>query len=63
MDGLSLTIERMRLDVTSDDDVNKVIQEIVAKEGRIDIVVNNAGRIAIGMCQRKFLAGIDPTFA
>ncbi|KAK7463886.1 NADPH-dependent 1-acyl dihydroxyacetone phosphate reductase [Stygiomarasmius scandens] len=48
MDGLSLTIERMRLDVTSDDDVNKVIQEIVAKEGRIDIVVNNAGRIAIG---------------
>ncbi|THV07603.1 oxidoreductase [Dendrothele bispora CBS 962.96] len=48
MGGLSPGIEKMRLDVTSDEDVKNVIGEIIAKEGRIDILVNNAGRIAIG---------------
>ena len=38
----------MELDVTSDTQVEKVINEILAVEGRIDILVNNAGIAAMG---------------
>ena len=31
------------LDVTKIDSIEKVIQHIIAKEGRIDVLVNNAG--------------------
>ncbi|KAJ4472694.1 oxidoreductase [Lentinula lateritia] len=36
-------IEKLPLDVTSDEDVKRVVEHIVGKEGKIDIVVNNAG--------------------
>ncbi|KDQ63326.1 hypothetical protein JAAARDRAFT_53550 [Jaapia argillacea MUCL 33604] len=39
----SPSIERLTLDVTSDEDVERVIEHIVKTEGRIDVVVNNAG--------------------
>lgn len=41
-------IERLSLDVTSDDDVRRVIHHVVEVEGRIDIVVNNAGAMCAG---------------
>lgn len=41
-------IELMALDVTNDADVVKVVESIVAKEGGIDIVVNNAGMASFG---------------
>ncbi|KAF9076052.1 oxidoreductase [Rhodocollybia butyracea] len=41
-------IEKLALDVTSDADVNRVVDHIIAKEGKIDIVVNNAGTGAAG---------------
>lgn len=43
-------IRKLTLDVTSDDDVQDVIDKIVAAEGHIDIVVNNAGVICVGEC-------------
>lgn len=43
-------IRKLTLDVTSDDDVQDVIDKIVAAEGHIDIVVNNAGVICVGKC-------------
>ncbi|KAJ3998574.1 oxidoreductase [Lentinula boryana] len=44
MEGLNHPrIEKLPLDVTSDEDVKRVIDQIVGKEGKIDIVVNNAG--------------------
>ncbi|UHA74548.1 SDR family NAD(P)-dependent oxidoreductase [Paenibacillus sp. 481] len=33
----------MQMDVTSDEDVERVVQHIIAQYGRIDIVLNNAG--------------------
>ncbi|OCH89573.1 oxidoreductase [Obba rivulosa] len=41
-------IERLRLDVNSEQNVKEVIDSIVAKEGKIDIVVNNAGVASSG---------------
>ena len=41
-------IRTMVMDVTKDDDVQTVVQKVLADEGKIDIVVNNAGAIAIG---------------
>ncbi|PBK76720.1 oxidoreductase [Armillaria solidipes] len=42
------TIEILALDVTSDDDVQQVIQHVANTEGRVDVVVNNAATPAIG---------------
>lgn len=33
----------VRLDVTNDDDVNSVVADMIKKEGRIDVLFNNAG--------------------
>jgi len=42
-------IEKLCLDVTSDDAVQRVVQDIMEREGRIDVVVNNAGTMRPGM--------------
>jgi 1-acylglycerone phosphate reductase len=55
MEGFtSDNIEKLGLDVTSDNAVERVVQMILDKEGRIDIVVNNAGVLGIGMLVRMF---------
>ncbi|KAL4063889.1 hypothetical protein V8B97DRAFT_1928126 [Scleroderma yunnanense] len=41
-------IRTMVMDVMADDNVQAVVQNILAAEGKIDIVVNNAGALAIG---------------
>jgi 1-acylglycerone phosphate reductase len=43
MSGLSSGIEQLELDVLSDDSVQKVVEAIIRREGRIDILINNAG--------------------
>jgi len=43
------TIERISLDVTNDESVQTALKYIIEKEGKIDIVVNNAGFMAPGM--------------
>jgi len=49
MEGLKHpNIERLALDVTNDANVNAVVATIVEREGRIDIVVNNAGSMCHG---------------
>ena len=42
------TVEKLALDVTSDEDVQKAVEHILEVEGKIDIVVNNAGMICPG---------------
>ncbi|KAF9219038.1 NAD(P)-binding protein [Gyrodon lividus] len=41
-------IRKHVLDVTNEDDIHKVVQTILAETGKIDVVVNNAGALAIG---------------
>jgi short-subunit dehydrogenase len=41
------SIEKLAFDVTSDNDVERVIKTILDAEGKIDIVVNNAGVMGI----------------
>ena len=49
MDGFKHPVEKRVMDVTSDDQVALTVQSILEEQGKIDIVVNNAGAIAIGM--------------
>lgn len=39
----NLDIEMMQLDVTNEDSVKNCINQIITKEGKIDILINNAG--------------------
>lgn len=41
----------VELDVTKGDDVTSVVNDIVAKEGRLDVVVNNAGYFGGGLAE------------
>lgn len=43
-------IEKLALDVTSDDNVQSVVKTIIERESRVDIVVNNAGSNCPGPC-------------
>lgn len=51
------------LDITSDKEVKQAIKDIIAKLGRIDVVVNNAGYCLVGsmeeMTDEEFRATID----
>jgi NAD(P)-dependent dehydrogenase (short-subunit alcohol dehydrogenase family) len=44
-------INVVELDVTNGPDVTRVVNEIVAKEGRLDVVVNNAGYFGGGLAE------------
>lgn len=51
-------IEHLRMDVTDDNSVNSAIEEVIQKEGRIDMLVNNAGVICSGtQCPSRLLIG------
>ena len=49
-----LQIELLSLDVTDDTAVQGVIATIIANEGRIDVVVNNAGVGCYGVLSFAF---------
>jgi NAD(P)-dependent dehydrogenase (short-subunit alcohol dehydrogenase family) len=42
------TVESLQMDVTDDASVNRGVEAIVEREGRIDVVVNNAGMALAG---------------
>lgn len=48
MDGLPDGISKDTLDVTSEEDIRRVVDRIIKEKGRIDVVVNNAGGICAG---------------
>jgi NAD(P)-dependent dehydrogenase (short-subunit alcohol dehydrogenase family) len=48
MQGLPTEISQLELDVTKDEDVRRVVKEVLVREGHIDILVNNAGAHCCG---------------
>lgn len=48
MSNLPSSIERLELDVTSDESCERAVSDVISKHGRIDILVNNAGAGATG---------------
>jgi len=56
------TIEKISLDVTSDESVQNALNHIVEKEGQIDVVVNNAGLMAPGPLVEHSLDNIKGVF-
>ena len=44
----SPAIEKLTLDVTKQDTIDEVVKTIIEKEGRIDVLVNNAGVLCAG---------------
>ncbi|EKM61690.1 uncharacterized protein PHACADRAFT_112538 [Phanerochaete carnosa HHB-10118-sp] len=55
-------IEKLALDVTSDENVQSVIRTVIEKEGRIDMVVNNAGANCPGEVLDVPLKSVQHTF-
>jgi len=56
------SIERLALDVTSDDSVRNALNFILDKEGKIDVVVNNAGMSAPGPLVEQSLDRVKKLF-
>ncbi|OSD05587.1 oxidoreductase [Trametes coccinea BRFM310] len=48
MEGFEHPVEKLRLDVTDDENVQVVVKTILEREGRIDVLVNNAGVLCTG---------------
>ena len=42
--SLSNTVESVQLDVASDESIEKAFEQVKASHGRIDVLINNAGR-------------------
>ncbi|KAJ7631185.1 oxidoreductase [Roridomyces roridus] len=55
-------ISLLTLDVTNDDDVRRVMEQVVAQAGGIDIVVNNAGLMGIGPLIEQPLETVHSVF-
>lgn len=50
MDGFKNSgIRRLALEVTSEESVQQAIDSVIVAEGKIDVLVNNAGGVCIGM--------------
>lgn len=58
----ALGAETVRLDVTSDDEVKQVVAEIVGKEGRIDVLFNNAGYGNFGAIEGVAIKDVEYQF-
>ncbi|KAJ7675386.1 oxidoreductase [Mycena rosella] len=60
--GAHPLIRLQTLDVTSDEDVCRIMELIVQEAGKIDIVVNNAGVMGIGPLIEQPMANVKATF-
>jgi len=53
---------QIRLDVTDDQSVRNAVNQIIDKEGRIDILINNAGIGSIGAVEKTSVLDIKKSF-
>lgn len=59
---LGETCELLELDVTDGDSVERAVQRIVDREGRLDVVVNNAGYVLWGPIEETPVEAIQREF-
>ena len=52
----------VKLDVTDEINVNKVVKNIIAKEGQIDVLINNAGVGSTGAVEKTPLEDVKKSF-
>jgi len=62
-DALGSTLIIKQLDVCSEDQINKVVDGILAKEGKLDVLVNNAAFGWVGPTERHQNASIESMYA
>ncbi|KZV89545.1 short-chain dehydrogenase/reductase family protein [Exidia glandulosa HHB12029] len=62
MEGLSVGIEKIQLDVLSDASVKEAVNTVVTKAGRVDILVNGAGVNRIGALMDLSLEEVEALF-
>lgn len=60
--GHQLACEKLSLDVTDDGSVTRAVREVLARAGRIDMLVNNAGFNLIGPLAEVPLDGVRKLF-
>ncbi|WP_139991273.1 SDR family oxidoreductase [Paenibacillus paridis] len=54
--GLAAFVETMKLDVTDHENVADVVQQVIQRWGRIDVLVNNAGYAVMGVIEEVPMA-------
>jgi NAD(P)-dependent dehydrogenase (short-subunit alcohol dehydrogenase family) len=54
--------QTVKLDVTDEANIDNVVKDIIAKEGRIDVLINNAGVGSAGAFERTPLADVKKSF-
>jgi NAD(P)-dependent dehydrogenase (short-subunit alcohol dehydrogenase family) len=55
-------VEMLELDVRSDDSVRSCVAEVLARAGRIDVLVNNAGVMHLGVAEETAMAVAHEVF-
>jgi len=58
----NLAIEVVELDVTNDESVKKALDQVIAKDGKIDTLVNNAGVMYVGISEAYTLEQAQEQF-
>jgi NAD(P)-dependent dehydrogenase (short-subunit alcohol dehydrogenase family) len=56
-------LQVLEMDVTDDASVRSTIDDVVARHGRIDVLVNNAGLMPIGVTEGYTIADVERLFA
>ncbi len=59
---VSPNIEVKKLDVTMDEDVQKTVEDIIRKEGQIDVLINNAGYGLMGPIEETSMEQIQKQY-